>query len=84
MAIERARGESLPLAQWEVAVSRATLPPQAWLELGARLVAPGGLVWVLVASEDAPSSARASLESDLHYVRPLTGAPRRALSYRVT
>jgi 16S rRNA (guanine527-N7)-methyltransferase len=42
-----ARGEDLPTGRFEVAVSRATLEPQAWLALGRRLVQPGGRVFVL-------------------------------------
>jgi len=80
--IERARGESLGTGAWEVAVSRATLAPRAWLDLGVRLVAPGGVVWVFVAGETPPAHPRATLELDLSYTWPLTGASRRALAYR--
>jgi 16S rRNA (guanine527-N7)-methyltransferase len=83
IAIERTRGEALPgQLRWDVALSRATLPPAAWLDLATRLVAPGGTIWVLVAGEDPPTHARAVLETDFAYVWPLTGAPRRALAYR--
>ncbi|HXN32893.1 MAG TPA: RsmG family class I SAM-dependent methyltransferase [Polyangiaceae bacterium] len=83
IAIERARGEALsPQPPWDVAVSRATLPPEAWLDLGTRLVVPGGTIWVLVAGESAPTHPRAALELDQAYVWPLTGAPRRLLRYR--
>jgi 16S rRNA (guanine527-N7)-methyltransferase len=83
VAIERARGEALPHGAWEVAVSRATVPPAAWLAMGTRLVAGGGVVWVLVAHDDAPLHPGATLEADLHYAWPLTGVARRALGYRV-
>jgi 16S rRNA (guanine527-N7)-methyltransferase len=83
IAIERVRGDALSVTHpWDVAVSRATLPPVAWLDLATRLVAPGGTIWVLVAGESAPAHARAALESDHAYVWPLTGAPRRVLRYR--
>jgi 16S rRNA (guanine527-N7)-methyltransferase len=85
VAIERARGEALTLrSPWEIAVSRATLRPAAWLDLGTRLVGPGGVVWVLLATEEAPTHARATLESEVAYAWPLTGARRRALAYRVS
>ncbi len=84
IAIERVRGEALPLRhRWDAAVSRATLSPAAWLDLGTKLVAPGGAVWVLVAGEDPPAHARAALERDYAYTWPLTGAPRRLLGYRL-
>jgi 16S rRNA (guanine527-N7)-methyltransferase len=38
------RAEGLPPGQYDVAISRATLDLPDWLELGATLVAPGGLV----------------------------------------
>jgi 16S rRNA (guanine527-N7)-methyltransferase len=80
----RARGESLAGRRtWDVALSRATLPPQPWLELGAELSAPGGAVWVLLAREAPPSHARATMEVDLPYTWPLTSAQRRAVRYRL-
>jgi 16S rRNA (guanine527-N7)-methyltransferase len=83
IAIERTRGEALPRQPaWDVALSRATLPPAAWLDLATRLVGPGGTIWVLLAGEDAPTHAQAALESDFAYRWPLTGARRRALAYR--
>jgi 16S rRNA (guanine527-N7)-methyltransferase len=87
ITIERMRGEAIPQQHgrrvFDVAVSRATIPPAAWLDLGTKIVAPGGTIWVLVAHDDPPSHARARLETDLAYVWPLTGARRRALGYRV-
>ena len=89
VAIERVCGEALAGASagtgaWDAAVSRATIPAAQWLEMGTRLTAPGAMVWVLVATEAPPVHARAILEIDLAYAWPLTGAPRRALGYRVT
>ncbi len=82
--IERKRGEALfGLGTWDTAVSRATLPPTAWLDVGTELAAPGGTVWVFIAGEKPPEHARAVLEVDLAYMWPLTGVPRRALGYRV-
>jgi len=80
--LDRRRGEALPAARWDVALSRATLPPAAWLDLGAKLVAPGGFVWVLVAVEAPPTRPAVTLEADVAYAWPLTGAGRRALGYR--
>jgi 16S rRNA (guanine527-N7)-methyltransferase len=84
IAVERARGEALAGRRaWDAAVSRATLAAPAWLDLGVTLAAPGGEVWVLLAKEPAPSHARAVLESEHDYTWPLTGAARKAVSYRV-
>lgn len=84
VAIERVHGESLANRRaWDVAVSRATFAPAAWLALGATLVEPGGRVVVLLAREPPPDFAHASVESDESYVWPLTGAKRRAVVYRV-
>jgi 16S rRNA (guanine527-N7)-methyltransferase len=87
VVIERVRGESMPPHDghpvFDVAVSRATLPPAAWLDLGTRLVAPGGTIWLLVARDDPPSHTHAGLDGDFAYTWPLTGARRRALAYRV-
>ena len=84
IAIERSRAESLdPARHWDVAISRATLQPPVWLDLAARLIAPGGSIWVLVAGEEPPIHDRAEVESDYAYVWPLTGARRRAIVYRL-
>jgi 16S rRNA (guanine527-N7)-methyltransferase len=84
VCIERTRAERLrPLRSWDVAVSRATMRPAAWLDLATRLVAPGGTVWVLLAREGPPIHAQAEVETDIAYTWPLTGARRRALGYRV-
>jgi 16S rRNA (guanine527-N7)-methyltransferase len=82
VAIVRGRGESLggPRA-WDVAMSRATLAPQAWLDLGVTLAAPGGSVWVLLAKEEAPTNPHAVADEDFAYTWPLTGARRRAVRY---
>jgi 16S rRNA (guanine527-N7)-methyltransferase len=49
------------LPAFDAALSRATLAPQKWLALGARLVRPGGRVFVLAASDalgDLPNRER--------------------------
>jgi 16S rRNA (guanine527-N7)-methyltransferase len=84
VGIERARGESLGGRRaWDVAVSRATLGPQPWLDLAVTLAAQGGSAWVLLAREEPPVHARAVVEEDLKYAWPLTGAARRAVRYRL-
>jgi 16S rRNA (guanine527-N7)-methyltransferase len=84
VVIDRKRGELLGGRRaWDVAVSRATLAPQAWLDLGVTLAAPGGSVWVLLAKEESPTHARAHAEDDASYAWPLTGVSRRAVRYLV-
>lgn len=84
VAIERVRGEAVAGRRaWDVALSRATLGPAAWLELGVTLAAPGGSVWALLAKDDAPAHPRARLEDDVAYTWPLTRASRRAVRYGV-
>jgi len=65
-------------APFDVAISRATLPPAEWLELGLRL-APR--VWVLLAREEPPTSLQAHTSKDAPYTWPATGAQRRAVLY---
>jgi 16S rRNA (guanine527-N7)-methyltransferase len=84
VAIERVRGEVLEGRRaWDVAVSRATLGPKAWLDLAVTLAGPGASAWVLLAKDEAPAHPRATLEDDLAYTWPLTGAARRAVRYVV-
>jgi 16S rRNA (guanine527-N7)-methyltransferase len=79
--VVRARGEDLAGAKaFDVAVSRATLTPPAWLALGHAL-APGGDVWVLLARDDPPALDGREVADDLRYAWPLTGAERRAVRY---
>jgi 16S rRNA (guanine527-N7)-methyltransferase len=77
----RDRGEALVDRgeTFDVAISRATLPPPAWLALGARL-APA--VWVLLAQIEPPSHEGFAITEDVRYRWPLTGAERRAVLYR--
>jgi 16S rRNA (guanine527-N7)-methyltransferase len=81
-AIVRARGEDLAARgeRFDVAVSRATLPPPAWLELGARL-APAGEVWVLLAREEPPRGEAWTIAEDIRYRWPLTDKERRAVRF---
>jgi 16S rRNA (guanine527-N7)-methyltransferase len=83
LTIERARGEALSGRRlWNVAVSRATLGPDAWLELGSKLVDADGCVWVLLGKAQVPVCAGWRAVEDLEYEWPLTGVSRRGLGYR--
>jgi 16S rRNA (guanine527-N7)-methyltransferase len=78
VTILQERGERVA-GRWDVALSRATLAPPRWLELGARL-APE--VWVLLAREEPPLLEGWTLAIDARYRWPLTGAERRLACYR--
>jgi 16S rRNA (guanine527-N7)-methyltransferase len=80
IAIERARSEALSDGSCDVAVSRATLPPAAWLREGARLARRE--VWVLLAREPEPEAEGWEIAKVFEYVWPLTGMMRRAVQYR--
>jgi 16S rRNA (guanine527-N7)-methyltransferase len=66
----------------DLAVSRATFPPEEWLVEGARLARHG--VWVLLARGPAPSLAGWQPTLHIDYEWPLTQAPRRALCFTRT
>lgn len=74
--VERARSDALPDAGFDVAVSRATLPPDEWIVEGARLSRRS--FWLLLAKAEPPEHAF-RVEVDVAYEWPLTGAKRRAL-----
>jgi 16S rRNA (guanine527-N7)-methyltransferase len=80
--VVRGRGDALVKQgrTFDAAISRATLPPQEWLALGAAL-APAGEVWVLLARGEPPSLEGLRVADDIAYRWPLTGAARRALRY---
>jgi 16S rRNA (guanine527-N7)-methyltransferase len=83
VTIERARGESLVGSrQWDVAVSRATLSPNGWLELGVQLVETDGCVWVLLGKGEVPVLAGWRAVEELAYGWPLTGGLRRGIGFR--
>jgi 16S rRNA (guanine527-N7)-methyltransferase len=65
-------------AKWDVAISRATLPPAMWVPLALRL-APTG--WALLAREEPPAVPGTKITEDIAYSWPLTGAPRRAVRF---
>lgn len=80
--VVRGRGEQL-VSQgrtFDVALSRATLPPPEWLSLGSKL-SPEGAVWVLLAQGEAPALEGWRVLQDERYAWPLTGVMRRALRY---
>ncbi|MEO8801508.1 MAG: RsmG family class I SAM-dependent methyltransferase [Polyangiaceae bacterium] len=79
--VKRTRLDELPDHGWDVALSRATLPPQEWLDGAARLVGEKGDVWVLLAKEDPPVRPDFRLVSDHAYTWPRSKHPRRALRY---
>lgn len=79
VVVERRRSETLPAAGWQMALSRATLPPAAWLAEGARLATQA--VWVLLARGQPPVDPAWSVAVELRYRLPHTGAERRALRY---
>lgn len=82
-SVLRDRGEALADRgeSFDVAVARATLPPPEWLALGARLAAPGGSVWVLLAREPAPALPGWSCVEERAYLWPHTQVERRVLRY---
>jgi len=90
VTLARGKGADQPRGAFDVAISRATLGPAEWLELGVDLVRPGreggiaaagGDVWVLLARDDAPSSSRAELRDEIAYTWHHGGQPRRALRF---
>jgi 16S rRNA (guanine527-N7)-methyltransferase len=77
VALVRGKGESVA-GEWDVAISRATLAPAAWIPLGLRLAKA---TWVLLAREEPPAIEGARIDADIAYAWPLTGAGRRAVRY---
>ena len=76
--VRRARSSELTDECFDVACSRATLRPQAWLEEGTRLARS---VWVLLATGPVPELEGYRAVETHDYEWPLTRAPRRALRY---
>jgi 16S rRNA (guanine527-N7)-methyltransferase len=61
MSVKGERGEGIaeaiaadPASAFDAAISRATLAPEKWLALGARLVRPGGRVFALATADALP------------------------------
>ncbi|MBX3190464.1 MAG: class I SAM-dependent methyltransferase [Labilithrix sp.] len=81
VAILRERGEAVAGRSprgFDVAVSRATLAPPAWIPLGLAL-APAA--WALLAKEPPPEIPGARIDVEICYTWPATGAERRAVRY---
>ncbi len=77
------RGEELPQGSWDEAMARATLAPDEWLALGSKLVRPGGGVWVLLATGEAPARPGATVTLDERYTWPETNVARRVVRYAI-
>jgi len=77
----RAKGDEIAAKRgraFDVAISRATLPPAQWLPAGLAL-AP--TVWTLLARDEPPASPAATMDDDISYTWPLGGAARRAVRH---
>jgi 16S rRNA (guanine527-N7)-methyltransferase len=61
------RGEALARDAFDVAISRATLAPEAWLVLGLELAREA---WVFSAGEAAPTDEGAVLRETVAYTEP--------------
>jgi len=85
--VQASRSTEMPASGFDVAVSRATLPPLAWLREGSRLARRQ--VWVLLSKEtDLLAELDASVAHagwqrrvECRYDWPLTGTPRVAIAY---
>ena len=87
--IRQCRVEDLPSATFDAAVSRATFGYSGWLDVGRRLVRPGGFVLAMLGPKEPEgwgSASQAGLEHvDLHpYALPTLGHPRRVHVLRRT
>lgn len=81
VAIASAKGEALAAGRpdaFDVAISRATLAPAAWVPLGLRLASS---CWALLARDEPPVVEDAAIAEDVAYAWPFGGAPRRAVRY---
>jgi 16S rRNA (guanine527-N7)-methyltransferase len=77
----RGRGEELARKSpgaFDVAISRATLAPAAWVPVGLSLARSA---WALLAREEPPSVPGATIDVDVTYAWPRTSAARRAVRY---
>ena len=81
--LEPVRADKLARGRFDVAISRATLPPPEWLKVGAGLVRPGGSVWVLLAQEPPPERPGCVVAETLAYADASTGAQKRLVRYLV-
>jgi len=70
VSVEARRAEALAAAapaSFDVAVSRAAMPPPSWLALGARLVRAGGRVFLFALAGEAPAHPELRLRSRQAY-----------------
>jgi 16S rRNA (guanine527-N7)-methyltransferase len=68
--VETKRAQTIAPATFDVALSRATLPPRSWLPLAAELVRPGGRVFLLTSTgEDPPSATTLSAVGQWPYLQ---------------
>jgi 16S rRNA (guanine527-N7)-methyltransferase len=79
VTVERTRSDALGARSFDVAISRATMPPAEWLAEGARLAQRR--VWVLLARAASPTLAGWKSGPSLSFVWPLTRKERRADAY---
>jgi 16S rRNA (guanine527-N7)-methyltransferase len=56
LSVVGGRAETAELGSFDIAVSRATLAPSAWMALAATLVRPGGRAFVLASSDSEPDA----------------------------
>lgn len=47
-------GEDRAVETWQEVISRASFPPEVWLEAGAGLVAVGGRLWIMAGQPHGP------------------------------
>lgn len=78
VSVVRSRVEQLGPQQFDVAVSRATLPPGEWLAAGARIARS---VWLMLAQAEPPELPGWQADLDVEYGWPLTGAARRLMRF---
>jgi 16S rRNA (guanine527-N7)-methyltransferase len=80
VTVQRARSDELESQSFDVAISRATLPPDEWLIEGARLARQR--VWVLLAKGEIPEAPGWEVSEDVSYRWPLTNVERRLIQFR--
>jgi 16S rRNA (guanine(527)-N(7))-methyltransferase GidB len=81
--VVRARLEDLQGSRFSIATSRATFPPEEWLELAPMLLDRGGRAIVLSTGQVRPEIAKPRLVDSIEY-RTAGGAPRCAGCYCFT
>lgn len=78
----KTRGSGVVPSTFDVAISRATLAPDAWLQLGLQLVHDQGAVGVLLARDLPPQSTEATMTHGHSYDWPLTKVARKLQWYQ--